>query len=123
MPAQTRTREAVRRARNDAYRAMILASAEEVFAERGYRDAKVQEIAEHAGVATGTVYGIFPGKQELYRAVHAHNLDALGARFRELGVSELDTRQILLERTRIGIDFLTAHPNYLRIYLQESSQF
>ena len=100
MPAQARTKEAVRRARNDAYRALILASAEEVFAERGYRDAKVQEIAEHAGVATGTVYGIFSSKQELYRAVHTHNLDALAARYRELSVSDFGTQRILLERTR-----------------------
>ncbi len=123
MPAQARTRETVRRARNEAYRELILEAALRVFADRGYRDAKVQEIAEQAGVATGTVYGIFPGKQELYRAVHETNLDDLAARYRELSVSGFGTQHILLERTRIAIEFLTARPSYLRIYLQESTQW
>ena len=123
MPAQAKSKEAVRRARNEAYRALILEAAEHVFAERGYREAKVQEIAEQAGVATGTVYGIFPGKQELYRAVHRTNLDALAARYRELSVSGFGTQHILLERTRIAIEFLTSRPSYLRIYLQESDQW
>ena len=123
MPAQAKTREAVRRARTEAYRELILDAALTVFAERGYGDAKVQEIAEHAGVATGTVYGIFPSKQELYRAVHQANLDDLAARYRELSVSGLGSQHILLERTRIAIEFLCTRPRYLRIYLQESNQW
>jgi AcrR family transcriptional regulator len=123
VPAQAKTREAVRRARTDAYRELILEAALLIFAERGYRDAKVQEIAEQAGVATGTVYGIFPGKQELYRAVHQTNLDDLASRYRELSVSGFGTQHILLERTRIAIEFLCSRPSYLRIYLQESNQW
>jgi AcrR family transcriptional regulator len=123
VPAQAKTREAVRRARTEAYRGLILDAALQVFAARGYRDAKVQEIAEQAGVATGTVYGIFPSKQELYRAVHETNLDDLASRYREFSVSGFGTQHILLERTRIAIEFLCARPSYLRIYLQESNQW
>ena len=123
MPAQAKTREAVRRARTEAYRELILEAALAVFAARGYRDAKVQEIAERAGVATGTVYGIFPSKQKLYRAVHEANLDELAARYRDLSVSGFGSQHILLERTRIAVEFLCGRPSYLRIYLQESTQW
>ena len=52
------------------------------------------------------------------------NLDERCAtRYRELSVSGLGSQHILLERTRIAIEFLCARPSYLRIYLQESTQW
>ncbi len=82
--SQATTKQAVRRAREEAYRGLILEAALGAFAKRGYAEAKVQEIAEAAGVATGTVYAIFPGKQELYRAVHRENLEELAKRYSEI---------------------------------------
>jgi len=118
----TRTRERVRQARQEAYRAAILEAAEGIFAERGYADAKVQEIAEAAGVATGTVYAIFPGKRELYRAVHRENLEELARRYAE--VPDLGSaREMLLARMETATRFLTERPNYLRVYLREAGRW
>ncbi|GLY75176.1 TetR family transcriptional regulator [Actinoallomurus iriomotensis] len=52
-------------------RAKVLAAAREEFAERGYRDAKVDRIAERAELTRGAVYSNFPGKRALYFAVLA----------------------------------------------------
>lgn len=52
-------------------RAKVLAAAREEFAERGYRDAKVDAIAERAELTRGAVYSNFPGKRALYFAVLA----------------------------------------------------
>jgi AcrR family transcriptional regulator len=41
----------------------------EVFAERGYGAAKLDEVAHRAGVAKGTVFVYFPTKEDLFRAV------------------------------------------------------
>lgn len=116
------TRERVRLARQEAYRDAILEAAERVFAERGFAAAKVQEIAEAAGVATGTVYAIFPGKRELYRAVHRHNLDELAKRYAEVP-SEGSCRQLLLGRVEAAARFLTERPHYLRVYLREAGRW
>jgi AcrR family transcriptional regulator len=118
--AQARTKEAVRRARDEAYRELILEAAQRVFAERGYAEAKVQGIAEAAGVATGTVYAIFPGKKDLYLAVHRVNLEQLSAQYAEMRTEGLGSGQILLERIAVSTRFLTARPDYLRIYLREA---
>ncbi|HEY0636897.1 MAG TPA: helix-turn-helix domain-containing protein [Pseudonocardiaceae bacterium] len=52
-------------------RARVLAAARSEFAERGYRDARVDDIAARAELTRGAVYSNFPGKRALYFAVLA----------------------------------------------------
>lgn len=47
----------------------ICAAALEVFAEKGFAGAKLDEIARRAGVSKGTLYLYFKDKDELFRAV------------------------------------------------------
>ncbi|NLW44599.1 MAG: TetR/AcrR family transcriptional regulator [Syntrophomonadaceae bacterium] len=48
-------------------RERILEAAQTVFARKGYYQAKIEEIAELAGVGKGTVYEYFVSKEELYK--------------------------------------------------------
>ncbi|GAA3422468.1 TetR/AcrR family transcriptional regulator [Streptosporangium vulgare] len=52
-------------------RARVLAAAVEEFAEHGFRDAKIDAIAERAELTRGAVYSNFPGKRALYFTVLA----------------------------------------------------
>ena len=122
MRVQTHAKQKVRQARHDAYRGLILEAAERVIAERGYAEAKVADIAQAAGVATGTVYAIFPGKQDLYRAIHRTNLDELARRYAEIP-SRGPVRETLLARSEASALFLTSRPDYLRIYLREAESW
>lgn len=56
-------------------RARVLAAAEGEFADSGFRDAKVDRIAERAGLTRGAVYSNFPGKRGLYFAVLAERAE------------------------------------------------
>src|ERR1043165_915670 len=47
----------------------ICEAALEVFAEKGFAAARLDEIASRAGVSKGTLYLYFKDKQELFRAV------------------------------------------------------
>ncbi|MEO8115395.1 MAG: TetR/AcrR family transcriptional regulator [Phenylobacterium sp.] len=47
----------------------ILQAALEVFAEKGFAAAKLDEIAERAGVSKGAIYLYFATKEEIFRAV------------------------------------------------------
>jgi AcrR family transcriptional regulator len=60
-----------RAAAQERNRAKVLAAARDEFAERGFRDAKVDVIAERAELTRGAVYSNFPGKRALYFAVLA----------------------------------------------------
>ena len=55
--------------RRDDRRATILICALEVFVERGYHNASMDEIAARAGLSKPILYQYFPGKRELYRGL------------------------------------------------------
>lgn len=64
--AACRTR---RRLRPDDRVALILAAAFEEFAAKGFGSARMEAVAEHAGITKGLVYHYFPTKAELFGAV------------------------------------------------------
>ncbi len=47
----------------------ILDAALDVFAEKGFHEARMDEIAEHAGITKGTIYLYFESKEELFLAM------------------------------------------------------
>jgi len=69
-----RTRDA--RAQGTDARAVLLEAAAEVFAERGFRGASVDEIAQRAGYSKGALYWHFETKHELFFALLEQSVDA-----------------------------------------------
>ena len=65
VPVEKLTRERRRQQTND----VLIAAATEVFAERGYEGASLEEIAERAGFTRGAIYKNFGSKEELFFAV------------------------------------------------------
>jgi AcrR family transcriptional regulator len=66
----------------DVTRDRLIEAAAQVFAEKGYDRAGVQEIARRAGLTTGAIYGRFAGKAELLQAaIEAHTTDELDVLF------------------------------------------
>lgn len=101
-------------------RIRVLTAAREEFTECGFRDAKIDNIAERAELTRGAVYSNFPGKRALYFAVLAdlaerapsppqpgHTArDALGA-FARTWVSRLPLATDEQHgTTRLGIDLM-----------------
>ena len=68
-----RTRSA--RAEGEDGREALLDAALDVFADRGYRDASVDEIAERAGYSKGAIYWHFSSKDELFSTLLEERLD------------------------------------------------
>src|SRR3954453_21268055 len=64
-------------------RARIMDAAVKVFAERGFHTATVAEIARSAGVADGTIYLYFKGKDDLLLRLFDEKMTALLAEARE----------------------------------------
>ena len=63
------TRRVPRTGRGEQTRDVLLASAQEVFWEKGYLDTRVADIAEHAGVSHGSFYTYFDSKEAVLWAI------------------------------------------------------
>ena len=60
--------------RKDARPQELLASALDIFVERGYAASRLDDVAARAGVSKGTLYLYFENKEELFKAVVRENL-------------------------------------------------
>ena len=56
---------------SDFRRQQILTAAWECFAEKGYQETTIRDIANRMSLSTGTIYSYFKGKDELLEAIHA----------------------------------------------------
>jgi AcrR family transcriptional regulator len=53
----------------------LLRAAADVFAERGFRDAKIDEVAERAGYSKGALYWHFTSKDDVFFALVEEHVD------------------------------------------------
>lgn len=73
------TMRSLRERQREERAALILGAAREVFADKGYHDTSIDEIAARVGVAKGTVYLHFASKEELLVALAAEQISAFAA--------------------------------------------
>jgi AcrR family transcriptional regulator len=106
-------------AKAEMYRKLIVDAAEQVFAERGYDESKMQDIALAAGIALGTLYTVFPGKVELYGAIQ----ELRGREMIEGIYRAIQGYDGVLDACTRGIDayvrVLVQRPAFLRMHLRD----
>jgi AcrR family transcriptional regulator len=99
-------------------RRRLLEAAETVFAELGYHDASIVKITEAAGVAQGTFYLYFSGKQAIFDVL----VEDLNRRLRQAMATASARGQGRLDVERLGFEaffkFTAAHPALYRIIRQ-----
>ncbi len=82
-PAPTRGRRGPRwERRKESRPSELLQAALEVFVERGFASARLDDVASRAGVSKGTLYLYFDNKEELFKAVVRRSILPLIADFR-----------------------------------------
>lgn len=89
MPVEKLTRERRRQQTRD----VLIAAASEVFAQRGYEGASLEEIAETAGFTRGAIYKHFTGKEDLFFAVTERLNELVIDAFRAIAPSSADTQE------------------------------
>ena len=73
-----------RSARREATRTRLMQAAVDVFAERGFHGASVEDICERAGFTRGAFYSNFSSKDDLVLALYDQHIDRLSARVESL---------------------------------------
>lgn len=110
-------------ARTRMYQDLIFQSAECVFGEKGFESATMQDIASEAGVSLKTIYGSFPGKQELYNAImllRGREMFESVARAHAAAKTPLEQ---LIEGTRAFVRYLVDHRDWSRIHVRSQTSW
>ena len=81
----------------------ILIAARNLFAEKGYEETTIADIAKLAGVAVGTVYLYFHNKHDVYTAVGLDIETSLAQAFQDPSLLELPFKEVI--RTMIDASF------------------
>jgi AcrR family transcriptional regulator len=90
----------------DERRGQLLVAASEVFVDRGYHAAGMDEIADRAGVSKPVLYQHFSSKLELYLAVLARHVENLVSGVRQALRTTTDNRQRLRAAVQAFFDFI-----------------
>src|SRR6188472_4591051 len=101
-------------------RARILAVARGEFAEHGFTDARLQDIAESAGLTHPTLLYHFGSKEGLYAAViedAVHDWAATTNRVRSTGLQGFDQVEALVAA---GLEFFAEHLDFVVIVRREA---
>ncbi|WP_330238439.1 TetR/AcrR family transcriptional regulator [Streptomyces sp. NBC_00525] len=110
-------------ARRRATRQRLYEAAVTLIAEKGFSATTVDEIADRAGVAKGTVYYNFKSKTELFEELLRHGVGLLTASLRTAaeetaarGGSRVEALDAMI---RAGLVFIDRYPAFTQLYVAE----
>ncbi len=109
----TRRREREREAR----RQLILDAAKIVFAERGFLNATMEEIAERCELAVGTLYRYFQSKEEMYVSLLFDAMEMFRQAIEAARNSGASPPEQLRAVWRFFYDFYREQPEYYRAFM------
>jgi len=105
-----------REERKQLSRRKILESAREVFFRDGFMAANLDEVAQRAGVAKGTLYRYFDSKAELYVAVLAHNGEIFKQRMHETVRGDAAAAERIRHVSKFYFDHWIRNRDYFQIF-------
>ncbi|SIS05401.1 TetR/AcrR family transcriptional regulator [Williamsia sterculiae] len=105
LAVQASTRRSTRMPRS-ARRVQLLDAASEIFVERGYHSAGMDEIAVHAGVSKPVLYQHFPSKLDLYLAVLESHAETMVSSVRAALSTTTDNHQRVHAAVAAFFDFI-----------------
>ena len=107
------------RLKPEVRRERLLEAATEVFAERGYEGARVEQIADVAQVSPGLLYRHFEGKRELYEELLLLANKQLLTHLAQAAAPDLPTDQRVLRGVEAFFGFVEGHRNLWRLIMKD----
>ena len=99
----------------DRSQAAILAAARDEFAEHGLGGARVDRIAERAGLNKRLIYYYFEDKEKLFQAVLEQTYRDIRDRERELHLEDLDPVDAVKRLVEFTWNYYLEHPEFLTL--------
>src|SRR4029077_19932684 len=104
-------------------RQTIVETAARLFAQDGYTGCEMERVAAEVGIAKGTLYLYFPGKQELFFACVDWGMSWMQQTVRAAAESVAEPFERIAVAIRSYLAFFEEHPEYVELVIQERAIF
>jgi AcrR family transcriptional regulator len=119
MPVPSPPTRPALRARYDARRQEVVASAAKLFAERGYDGTSISELTATTGLAAGGLYHYIEGKDDLLIAICDELLEPLLTQAREIVAAGAPPVEQLRDLVTAWVAHVVAHRDHMLVFTQE----
>lgn len=123
MAAKLPANQSTRADRRSERRQRIIEAAARLFAELGFAGCEMERVASDLGIAKGTLYLYFPGKQDLFFACVDLGMQQMQAAVRAAAASVTEPFDIISRAIRAYLAFFDEHPHYVELLIQERANF
>ncbi len=105
----------------------IVKTACKLFAERGYYNTTIPDIAEAMGMSVGNLYNYFKSKEELAKYIMQYASALIGKEIREINEMDIPTKEKIYLLSRRFFEIAEEHPElieyFLRVFLSNREVF
>ena len=98
----------------------LLAIAAKLFAERGFKNTTVRDIADAAGILSGSLYHHFDSKESMVDEILSSFQDELFGKYAEILAGGADARAKLDAAVRVSFEAIDQHRNEVAIFQNEA---
>jgi AcrR family transcriptional regulator len=110
--------EARRKRRVQHQRKIIMDAAADLFARSGYQGTSIKDIASAVDLGESTLYGYFPAKQDILRAILTQQVEIVDSLLVHL--NELKDRQSFVDLIEVIMEKITSNLVYNRVLFSEA---
>ncbi len=98
-----------------------------LFAEHGYYNTTIPDIAEAMGMSVGNLYNYFKSKEELAKYIMQYASSLIGKEIRKINEMEISTKEKIYLLTKRFFEIAEEHPElieyFLRVFLSNREVF
>lgn len=98
----------------------LLAIAAKLFAERGFKNTTVRDIADAAGILSGSLYHHFDSKESMVDEILSTFQEELFASYDAVLSSDVDARTKIEQAVRLSFEAIDRHPHEVAIFQNEA---
>jgi AcrR family transcriptional regulator len=101
-------------------RSELLAIAAQLFADRGFKNTTVRDIADAAGILSGSLYHHFDSKESMVDEILSTFQEELFASYDAVLASDADARSKIEQAVRLSFQAIDQHPFEVAIFQNEA---
>jgi TetR/AcrR family transcriptional regulator, cholesterol catabolism regulator len=101
-------------------RSVLLRIAAELFATKGFKNTTVRDIADAAGILSGSLYHHFDSKESMIDEVLSTFQEELFGKYDEILAGDEDARTKLDRAVRVSFEAIDRHPHEVAIFQNEA---